>query len=89
MGQVISGQTSIGTAATLIDGVAWQNPVVLHIHNNDNTDAIYLGGPDVTTSNGLSLLKQESIELTLHQANQIYAISSKAGHIVSWIAQKL
>jgi hypothetical protein len=89
MGQVISGQTSIGTAATLIDGVAWQNPVVLHIHNNDNTDAIYLGGPDVTTSTGLSLLKQESIELTLHQANQIYAISSKAGHIISWIAQKL
>jgi hypothetical protein len=89
MGQVISGQTSVGTAATLIDGVAWQNPVVLHIHNNDNTDAIYLGGPDVTTSNGLSLLKQESMELTLHQANQIYAISSKAGHVISWIAQKL
>lgn len=89
MGQVISGQTTVGTAATLIDGVAWQNPVVMHLHNNDNTDAVYIGGPDVTTANGLTLLKEESIELTLHQANQIYAVSGKAGHLISWIAQKL
>jgi hypothetical protein len=86
---LFSGQTSVGTVATLIDGVAWNNPVVLHIHNDDNTDAVYLGGPDVTTANGLSLIKQESIELTLHQANQIYCVSGKTGHVVSWIAQKL
>ena len=86
---LFSGTTTVGTAATLIDGVAWQNPVVMHIHNNDNTDAVYIGGSDVTTSNGLKLLKEDSIEITLHQANQIYCVSSKSGHIVSWIAQKL
>jgi hypothetical protein len=86
---LFSGNTTVGTAATLIDGVAWQNPVVMHIHNNDNTDAVYIGGSDVTTSNGLKLLKQDSIEITLHQANQIYCISSKSDHVVSWIAQKL
>lgn len=86
---LFSGQTTVGTAATLIDGVAWQNPVVMHLHNNDNTDAVYIGGSDVTINNGLTLLKQDSIELTLHQANQIFAVSSKAGHIISWIAQKL
>ena len=86
---LFSGQTSVGTAATLIDGVAWNNPVVMHIHNNDNTDAVFIGGSDVTLSNGLKLTKEDSIELTLHQANQIYAVSGKTGHIISWIAQKL
>ena len=86
---LFSGTTTVGTAATLIDGVAWQNPVVMHIHNNDNTETVYLGGPDVSTSNGLRLLKQDSLEITLHQANQIYAVSSQNGHVLSWIAQKL
>ncbi len=86
---LFSGNTTVGTAATLIDGVAWQNPVLMHIHNNDNTDSVYIGGSDVTTSNGLKLTKEESIEITLHQANQIFCVSSKSGHVVSWIAQKL
>lgn len=86
---LFSGRTTVGTAATLIDGVAWQNPVIMHIHNNDNTDAVYIGGSDVTTSNGLKLLKEDSIEITLHQANQIFCVSSKSNHVVSWIAQKL
>jgi hypothetical protein len=86
---LFSGTTTVGTAATLIDGVAWNNPVLLHIHNNDVTDEVYVGGSDVTTSNGLRLLKQDSLEITLHQANQIYAVSTKANHILSWIAQRL
>lgn len=84
-----SGITTIGTAATLIDGVAWHNPVLVHLHNNDNTDAVYIGGPDVTTANGLKLLKEDSIELTLLPANQMWAVSSKAGHVISWIRQPL
>jgi len=86
---LFSGNTTVGTAATLIDGIAWNNPVLLHIHNDDNTTSIHIGGSDVTTSNGMKLLKQDSLEITLHQANQIYCISSKNEHVVSWIAQKL
>ena len=86
---LLSGNTTVGTAATLIDGIAWHNPVALHIHNNDNTDAVYIGGPDVTTSNGLRLVKLDSLEITLHQANTIYCVSSKNDHVISWIAQKL
>ena len=84
-----SGVTSVGTVATLIDGVAWQNPVVMHIHNADNTDTVYIGGSDVTTSNGLGLLKQDSIDLTLYPGNTIYAVSTKAGHNISFIRQPL
>ncbi len=84
-----SGTTSIGTAATLIDGVAWQNPVVMHIHNNDNSDTIYIGGPDVTTTNGLQLVKQDSLDLTLYPGNLVYAVSTKSGHVISFIRQPL
>mgnify|MGYP000538429653 CR=1 FL=1 len=48
-----SGHASIGTVATHIDGVLNEfagNPYRLFIHNNDNTDAVYLGGSGVTTS---------------------------------------
>jgi actin-related protein len=86
---LFAGNTTVGTVATLIDGVAWHNPVLLHIHNDDNTTTIHIGGPDVTTATGMELQKLDSLEITLHQANQIYAVSSKSGHIVSWIAQKL
>jgi actin-related protein len=86
---LFAGNTTVGTVATLIDGVAWHNPVLLHIHNDDNTTAIHIGGSDVTTATGMELQKLDSLEITLHQANQIYAVSSKSGHIVSWIAQKL
>ena len=86
---LFSGTTTVGTAATLIDGVAYNNPVLLHIHNNDNTDSVYIGGSNVTTSNGLKLLKQDSLEITLHQANSVYCVSDKNGHVVSWIAQRL
>jgi hypothetical protein len=86
---LFSGTTTVGTAATLIDGIAYNNPVLLHIHNNDNTDAVYIGGSNVTTTNGLKLTKEDSLEITLHQANTIYCVSDKNGLVVSWIAQRL
>lgn len=82
-----SGTVSVGTAATLIDGVASANPIHLHIHNQDNTDAVYLGGPTVTTSDGLMLQKLDDLEITLRPGNQIYAISGKTGHVISYIKQ--
>lgn len=88
MGQVLSGQMTIGTTPQRVDGVS-NNPVVLHIHNNDNADDLFLGNQDVTTSTGMRLTKLDSIELTMHQGNTIWAVSTKAGHQASWIAQIL
>jgi len=82
-----SGAVTIGTVATLIDGVSSSNPIHLHLHNNDNTDSLFLGGPSVTTSTGMSLVKLDSFEITLRPGNQIYAVSSKPGHVISFIKQ--
>ena len=86
-----SGQTSIGTVATVIDGVLLNhyggNPYRLMIHNNDNTDAVYLGGSAVTTSNGLKLDKGVMLQLTVSPTDLLYAVATKNGHIISWLTE--
>ena len=59
---ISSGRLTVVTTATIIDGTFNSN-FRLIVHNNDNTDAIYLGGPDVTIAIGLKLLKQETLHL--------------------------
>ena len=88
MAQLLSGQMSVGTAPSRVDGIS-NNPVVLHIHNNDNSDNLYIGNQSVTTTTGMVLTKLDSIELTMHQGNTIWLVSSKNGHVASWIAQIL
>jgi hypothetical protein len=83
---ITSGQTSVGTSPTLIDGLE-VNPFRLHLHNNDVTDEVFLGGSAVTTTTGLKLLKQDSIELIINPLEALYAVSSKTGHVVSWLKQ--
>jgi len=89
----ISGRTSIGTAATVIDGVLTGhdagNPYRLFIHNNDNTDSVYLGGSDVTTTTGLMVDKGVMIQLTVSPTDLLYAVSGKAGHIISWMTEPI
>jgi len=82
-----SGTVAVGTAATLIDGIPSSNPVHLHIHNNDNTDNLYLGDSTVTTATGLVLTKLDSFEIILRPGNRLWAVSSKGGHVISFIKQ--
>lgn len=88
-----SGQTTIGTAATVIDGVLLNhyagNPYRLIIHNNDNTDAVYIGGSAVTISTGLMMDKGEMLQLTISPTDLLYAVSTKAGHIMSWLTEPI
>jgi hypothetical protein len=85
---ITSGQASIGLTATAIDGV-WQNPSRITIHNNDNSTNIWLGGTNVTTANGLLLLKEQSYQFDLEPLEQLYAVSEKTGHIISWLRQTI
>lgn len=83
---ISSGQVTIGTAPTLVDGLE-VNPFRLHIHNHDNTDAIYLGASNVTTTTGLKLVKEDSIELIINPLEALYAVATKTGHIISYLKQ--
>ncbi len=83
---ISSGQVTIGTAPTLIDGLE-VNPFRLHIHNHDNTDAVYLGASDVSITTGLKLVKEDSIELIINPLEALYAVATKTGHIISYLKQ--
>lgn len=85
---ITSGQAAIGTVATPIDGV-WNNPSLITIHNNDNSTGIYLGGSAVTIADGLLLLKEQSYQFELQPLEQIYAVSDKLGHVISWMRQTI
>ena len=80
-----SGQVPVGTAATEIP-VTSVNPFLLEIHNNDNTDEVFLGGPDVTTSNGYQLQKLETIKFEMTPGDRMFCVSTKTGHDISWLA---
>lgn len=88
-----NGVTTVGTAATVIDGVLLNhyagNPYRLIIHNNDNTDAVYIGGSAVTTSTGLMMDKGVMLQLTVTPTDLLYAVSTKAGHIISWLTEPI
>ena len=86
---LVSGAVTVGTAATLINGAPHTNWVHFRISNNDNTDTVFIGGSNVTTTNGVLLLKLENFDIDLAPGNRIYAVSTKAGHTVSWVRQEL
>jgi hypothetical protein len=81
---ITSGTQTVGTTAVAIDGVA-SSPCVIKIRNNDSTKTLYIGGPDITTGNGLPMDKLTTLEFLLPAGEQMFMISSEAGHSVSWL----
>jgi hypothetical protein len=81
-----SGQITVGTSASIISGLS-SNPSRLHIHNNDNTNDLFIGNASVTTSNGLRLMKLDSLELIMNPGESVYAISAGGSHAASWLRQ--
>ncbi len=86
---ITSGQVTVGTATPVqIDGnsVQWTR---LTVHNNDNTKVMYLGGSAVSTTNGLQLLKEETVQIDLAPGESLYAISANGAHVISFLRQTL
>jgi len=81
-----SGQQTVGTTRVRVDG-NHNNPSVIYVHNNDNTDDLLIGGSDVTTSNGLILKKEETVRFELNPLEELFVISTKAGHSISYLRQ--
>ena len=83
-----TSHVTVTTSPTLL--VAGEtNPVLVHLHLHDNTDNVYIGNSDVTTSTGLRLIKQDSFEINLAPGNSLYAIITTSTATVSVIKQVL
>jgi hypothetical protein len=83
-----SGRAAIGTVATPVDGI-YQGYSNLTLHNDDNTDAVFIGGADVTPSNGLTLRKEDTVQFELAPLEQLFVVSTKAGHTISFLRQTI
>jgi len=83
-----SGRASIGTVATPIDGI-YHGYSNLTIHNDDNTDVVYIGGPDVTPANGLTLKKEDTLQFEVAPLEQLFVVSTKLGHTISFLRQTI
>ena len=83
---ITSGQITVGTAIAQIDGTS-TNPFKLHIHNNEATTTLYVGGANLTTSNGLRLESKDSLEMQMNPGESIFIVSTSNNHDVSWLRQ--
>jgi len=81
---VNSGRVAVGTAATEIPETCVM-PFSIQLHNDDSTDEVFIGGPDVTTTTGMQLNKLENLRLDLNPLDRVYAVSSKSVHNLSYV----
>ena len=83
---ISSGQLSISTTAVEVSS-PHPNASRIQIHNMDNTNDIYIGNGNVTTSNGFRLMKQDSVDLELLPTERIYAITVTGTVTLSFFRQ--
>lgn len=71
---MISESISIApdTATKILDSQNFEQHIYLH---NNHSNKMYIGGSNVSSSNGLHLDNGELIELRIPQDNELYAIS--------------
>ena len=81
---ISSGQQTVGLTSIAVDGVS-TNPYRLHLHNNDNTKALYVGNSDVTISNGMKLDGGMVLEFIVSPNQQIHVVSDSGSHLISWL----
>jgi hypothetical protein len=86
MALISSGQVTVGTVATLIDGTSTSD-FRLTIHNMNNDDGIFIGGPGVTIANGMQLLKLETLQFDMSPMSELYAVANKANLKLGFLKQ--
>jgi hypothetical protein len=81
---ILTGQTTVGTAATYITtGLTGPSWVQLHAPSGGNS--IYVGGSAVTASTGLELTKGVVVQLWLGEADKLYAIVGSNTEVLKWM----
>jgi hypothetical protein len=81
---ISSGQQVIGITPVAIDGVS-TNPYRLHLHNNDNTKALFIGNSNVTIANGMKMDGGAVLEFVISPNQQLHVVSETGTHTISWL----
>jgi hypothetical protein len=84
---VITGQLAVGTATPTQVNQPSVHSIFVHIHNNDNTNHLLIGGANLNASNGMILQKLDSIEMTLQPLDILYLLSSSGIITASYLVR--
>ena len=86
---VVTGQLQVGTGALTQVNQPSVHSLFVHIHNNDNTNNLLLGGADLTLSNGMILPKLDSLEIILKPLDVLYLLSSSGTITASYLVREM
>ena len=81
----ISTQVTITTTASVIVSASSYRNIYLH---NLGAGAIYLGGSNVTTSNGYKLDNGDKLSLIIGDVEALYGVAASGTHTLAVLAQK-
>ena len=74
---IATAQYTLGTARIMIAGPDDMAQRVT-VHNSETGQQVFLGGSDVTTSNGVHLDGKETRQITLNPGESLYGVSTAA-----------
>ena len=84
---VLTGQqTATTTAANLGANTPIKSICVKAL--DGNAVALYVGGSNVSTANGMELIKDQSVCLNILNLNSVFIVTGSSTPAVSWIATK-
>jgi hypothetical protein len=83
---IATAQITVGTARVLL-AAADDSAQRVTVHNNESAQQVFLGGSDVTTSNGVHLDGKEERQITLNPGESLYGIAG-GSYVVSVMIQK-
>ena len=81
----ISSQVTItSTASVIVSANSYRN---IYLHNLGG-GAIYIGGSNVTTSNGYKLDNNDKLSLIIGDVEALYGVAASGTHTLAVLAQK-
>ena len=72
---IATAQYTLGTARIMIAGPD-DSAQRVTVHNSESGQQVFLGGSDVTTSNGIHLDGKETRQITLNPGESLYGVST-------------
>lgn len=85
---ISNSQVTLGTVAQVIVGPSI-NPQLVFLHSQETATSryIYFGGPTISATTGPHLDSKESVYITLHRGETLYAVGAPDGVVVGIMVQ--
>ena len=83
-----SGVITTNASSAVLIKKAGSNPIKLNLHNSSG-GVIYVGGSNVSSSNGYHLSNNEGLDLTLLSGNSLYGLSGSGSRDIAWFEQDI